>query len=47
MPDYLTGTRVLDSEKTEEMTGENLGAEAGAPIFSMPVCLGPPHLSSR
>jgi hypothetical protein len=47
MPDYLTGTRVPDREKTGEMSGENSVAEAGAPIFSMSMCLGPPHLPSR
>ena len=41
-PDYLTGTRVPDREKNREMSGENSGAEAGAPIFSMHVCLSPP-----
>jgi hypothetical protein len=44
---YLTGTRVPDRENTEEMSGENSGAEARAPISSMSICLGPPHLPSR
>jgi hypothetical protein len=47
MSGYLTGTRVIDREKTEEMSGENLSVETGAPIFSMSVCLGPPHMPSR
>jgi hypothetical protein len=33
MPDYLTGTRVPDREKTGEMSGENSGAEAGAHFY--------------
>jgi hypothetical protein len=37
-PDYLRGTRVPDIDKTGEMSGENSGAEAGAPIFFY-VCL--------
>jgi hypothetical protein len=34
MPDYLTGIRVLDREKTGEMSGGNSGTGARAPIFS-------------
>jgi hypothetical protein len=47
MPDFVTGTRVPDRGKTEEMSGENPGAEAGAPVFSMSVCLSLPHVPSR
>ena len=38
MSGYLKGTRVPNIEKTEEMSGENPGAEAGAPFFSY-VCV--------
>jgi hypothetical protein len=33
--------------KAGEMRGENPGAEARAPIFTLFVCLGPPHMPSR
>jgi hypothetical protein len=44
MPDYLTGTRVPGREKTGEMSGENSGAEAGAPIF-LCLCVSVPPSS--
>jgi hypothetical protein len=47
MSGYLTSTRVLDREKAKEMSGENPGAEARAPIFSMYVCLGRPPTYPR
>jgi hypothetical protein len=44
MSDYHTCTRVPDRGKTGEMSGENLGAEARAPVFCC-VCVSwsPPH----
>ena len=47
MAGKLTGTRVPDRDKTGEMSGENSGAEAGAPIFSMSVCLQLPPTCPR
>jgi hypothetical protein len=41
MSDYQTDTRVPYREKTGEMSKENPGAEAGAPIFSF-VCVSRP-----
>jgi hypothetical protein len=42
MSDYQIGTRVADREKTGEMSGENPGAEARAPVFPFVCVLVPP-----